>query len=262
MMLRNKKAREADRLLTALCRNYTVDRIAAEAPSAEEMGQLALAAAPFRCYEEQKKQPLRRGWRFAGGAALATISLIAVAFFFAAVTPNAVGTANQYLRRVAIWIGDTLQLNLTVDAPIEAPQSLSSGLSNAEEEQHFASQGGARAAYGTPLVEAGWLPEGVSFRGVTINGGLQPHRMAKYDFSSNETSITVRLEPLADETTNWINPQADSYTYAAGEVEYYITVGDEVCRASAVYEGHLVSVMTTFGKSELEIFLHELRIIR
>lgn len=183
------------RALERLRADIELEQLGLDSQRLREAEERAHEAYLRREKKRQRGRSLRR--RVMVGAA-ATLAILVVSFAYTVISPSAVSTANNALRRASIWVNDKLHLGIRFDVPVDDAPKV-----DLDTVKTYASMDAALAELGVPLV--GFAPES----GAVLER-IEAVKLAEGDYRYSITyqvegkAIQLIMENLGDETVTAI----------------------------------------------------------
>lgn len=168
-----------------------------------ELEQLGLDSQRLREAEERAREAyLRREKRRQRGRSLrrrvmvgaaATLAVLVVSFAYTVISPSAVSTANNALRRASIWVNDKLHLGIRFDVPVDDAPKV-----DLDTVKTYASMDAALAELGVPLV--GFAPEsGAVLERIEAVEMTEDEYRYSLTYRMKDKVVFVVMETLGDE---------------------------------------------------------------
>ena len=179
------------RALERLRADIELDQLGLDSQRLREAEERAREAYLRREKRRQRGRSLRR--RVMVGAA-ATLAVLVVSFAYTVISPSAVSTANNALRRASIWVNDKLHLGIRFDVPVDDAPKV-----DLDTVKTYASMDAALAELGVPLV--GFAPEsGAVLERIEAVEVAEGEYRYKIIYDVNNCAVSVMMETLGDET--------------------------------------------------------------
>jgi len=163
----------------------------------DEMKQRALLEYNRRRQEEKRRK--RRGipQRLIVALSIA-ICLLLTGFLFSVFSPMTVSTANDFMKRAIIWIGDTLKLDVSIETPIEYPNDSSNDTDTRQ--VSFDSVEEASDYYDIPLLRLKNSVDGYTLTPPEAIEGARPFYLLEYSYRSALNYYILKYEKILDQS--------------------------------------------------------------
>lgn len=182
-----------------------------------EMDDAALDALNAQAYEKFMQRRKRRGrmHRRIAAVCAATLGILVVSFGFSVLMPNKIGQANNGVKKVALWFGEKLHLDLKFDQPVDDEP-----LVDVKTEKTFFSIDKALEELKIPIV--GFKKEArVELEKIEIATHSERQYLIKSIYSNNNEQIVLYVECLSDQTT--------AAVLAEQQIKIATPLGDAIC---------------------------------